>query len=407
MYDFGVTKMFSSLTICDCTTDARCSLSTQYLQHQPRQHQHAALKDMSTIVQRAFDTCMSRMPHVRRLGLCVSGGPDSMSLLWAAHRWAKREETHVFVVHVDHAIRTSSAVEAQWLHDVVQQQAGLTCVLKRLQWEEGEKVSHETLRAKRYQCFESVALERDVTHLATAHHWNDMVETFVQRVHMASGWAGLAHPIRELSRVRLDSGPWFVRPLLDVPKNLLVSSLPSNSDYIRDPHNQNPKYLRTRVRDVLEADEVLQQQIGDVCKWMNGEWGVVETRIAELEIAFVQHTASRASVVQVGLVEMLLQRSSNTATTIDNNENHNNNNKINRKPNAVDELAVRAIIRRCLARAKGTTRMRDATMDHCVKWMCQQVHVIGLSLWSEGGVLMRWRMREGKFTCEPVSERTD
>ena len=52
---------------------------------------------------------------VRSIVLAVSGGPDSVALMWLAARWRStlKKGPHLIAVTVDHGLRTEAAREAR------------------------------------------------------------------------------------------------------------------------------------------------------------------------------------------------------------------------------------------------------------------------------------------------------
>lgn len=237
------------------------------------------------------------------LGLCVSGGPDSMALLQLAHHWATSTRTPLMVAHVNHGLRATAADEAQWLRAIVERK-GIPFVQRVLQWGPNERASHASLRAKRYASLLEMANEFDCRVLATAHHRDDVLETFVQRVHMASGLAGLARPIPAKSFLWPGSPICVIRPLLELPKSALIATLEDPMQCIDDPLNAHPKYLRARVRAVLESDLALKADISDLCGFIGQQWAAVETTAKSLVTLHVQSKEEMSSIVAVGLISV-------------------------------------------------------------------------------------------------------
>lgn len=81
---------------------------------------------------------LSHLPAVpagTRLGLAVSGGPDSSALLWLTKQ--ALPFVHLSVAIVDHGLRTESAAEAQSVKQAIDRM-GLQAEV--LRWEPAEKV---------------------------------------------------------------------------------------------------------------------------------------------------------------------------------------------------------------------------------------------------------------------------
>ncbi len=291
------------------------------------------------------------------LGVCVSGGSDSLALLSLARRWGERS---VVAVHVNHRVRAEAGGEEQWLRGLLVAR-GIDCAVARLGWEAGEKQSHESLRRKRYAALGSVAAERGLAALLLAHHADDVRETFLQRVQMASGLSGLAVPIPEVSRVE-GVAPPVLRPLLQFGKAELRATLPPDAEALSDPSNSNPKYLRARVRAVLERqrDQGVAADVDAVREMMQREWAALEQSAATLSVANV--------------------RESGPATT------HAG-------------LAARVALHRHVARLKRSNRVRSALIAHLADWMQRQGTTRApVSVFCESGVHVTWRKKQQSFS---------
>ena len=69
----------------------------------------------SAITDDAFAAAMARLgvfESAPTLAVAVSGGPDSMALVWLADRWARAQGGSAFAIIVDHGLRFESASEA-------------------------------------------------------------------------------------------------------------------------------------------------------------------------------------------------------------------------------------------------------------------------------------------------------
>lgn len=187
-------------------------------------------------------------PGLLRLpgAVAVSGGPDSMALMWLM-RQVHGHDFHI--VSVDHALRPESADEVARVA-VEAKALGLKHSILRLDWPSGGPTANiqSDARTARYAAIETWAEQLGLGWIMTAHHADDQAETMVMRLVRGSGLAGLSG-IRRLRR----SGPvMLARPLLDWRKEELQLVCDQVGIFsIYDPSNADPRHDRTRVRDML------------------------------------------------------------------------------------------------------------------------------------------------------------
>jgi tRNA(Ile)-lysidine synthase len=190
--------------------------------------------------------------------LAVSGGPDSIALMWLAARWrrAMTRGPRLIAVTVDHGLRPEAAREAR---DVKRLAKALDLPHRTLRWT-GVKPKTglpAAARAARYRLLARAARAGGATHILTAHTRDDQAETLLMRMLRGSGLAGLAAMARESER----EGVWLARPLLDVPKSQLVATLNrAKIAYADDPTNRDAAYTRPRLRALMP---VLAEEGGD------------------------------------------------------------------------------------------------------------------------------------------------
>jgi tRNA(Ile)-lysidine synthase len=190
--------------------------------------------------------------------LAVSGGPDSIALMWLAARWrrAMSRGPRLIAVTVDHGLRREAAREAL---DVKRLAKALDLPHRTLRWT-GTKPKTglpAAARAARYRLLAQAARAGGATHILTAHTRDDQAETLLMRMLRGSGIAGLAAMARESER----DGVWLARPLLDVPKSQLVATLnKAKIAFADDPTNRDAAYTRPRLRALMP---VLAEEGGD------------------------------------------------------------------------------------------------------------------------------------------------
>src|SRR5215207_8104469 len=185
------------------------------------------------------------------LVLAVSGGPDSLALMWLAARWrrALSRGPQLIAVTVDHGLRPEAAREAR---DVKRLAGALDVPHRTLRWT-GAKPNTglpAAARAARYRLLAKAARSSGATHILTAHTRDDQAETLLMRMLRGSGIAGLAAMARQSER----QGVWLARPLLDVPKSQLVATLnKAQIAFADDPTNRDVNYTRPRLRALMPA----------------------------------------------------------------------------------------------------------------------------------------------------------
>jgi tRNA(Ile)-lysidine synthase len=181
--------------------------------------------------------------------LAVSGGPDSVALMWLVARWRRglSRGPRLVAVTVDHGLREQAAREAR---DVKRLARTLDLEHRTMRWT-GAKPNAglpAAARTARYRLLAQAARQAGATHVLTAHTRDDQAETLLMRLLRGSGIAGLAAMARQSER----EGFLLARPLLHVPKSRLIATLArAKIDFADDPTNRDPNFTRARLRALL------------------------------------------------------------------------------------------------------------------------------------------------------------
>ena len=185
-----------------------------------------------------------------RIGLAVSGGPDSLALLLLAHAALPGR---VAAATVDHGLRAESAAEATMVAGLCVA-LGVPHAVLRVELDEGNVQARA--RAARYaalaQWMEREALEA----LLTAHHADDQAETLVLRLNRGSGAGGLAG-VRARGLVPATRLP-LLRPLLGWRRSELGGVVDAAAlEAVQDPSNADDRFDRARIRKALAGADWL------------------------------------------------------------------------------------------------------------------------------------------------------
>ena len=198
--------------------------------------------------QRFAKTLFTLAPSNTRIGLAVSGGPDSLALLLLAH-----EAIHggFEVATVDHGLRPESAAEAQSVATVCDR-LGIPHTTLAVQVAPTGNLQANA-RAARYAALGAWANTRNLGAIVTAHHADDQAETLLMRLARGAGARGLAG-MRSASPVPGHPGLALLRPLLGWRKaELAAIVVRAGIDPVRDPSNADLRFERAQVRARLAA----------------------------------------------------------------------------------------------------------------------------------------------------------
>ena len=190
--------------------------------------------------------------------LAVSGGPDSIALMWLAARWrrALARGPRLIAVTVDHGLRQAAAAEAR---DVKRLARSLDLPHRTMRWTGAKPKTGlpAAARAARYRLLAQAARGHGATHILTAHTRDDQAETLLMRLVRGSGIVGLAAMARESER----DGLLLARPFLNVSKSQLIATLEkAKVGFADDPTNRDTNFTRPRIRAVMP---VLAAEGGD------------------------------------------------------------------------------------------------------------------------------------------------
>jgi tRNA(Ile)-lysidine synthase len=192
-----------------------------------------------------FKAALERLwPRGGKLGLAVSGGPDSMAMLLLAEAAIPGRFE---VATVDHGLRPESVAECKTVADICAER-GIPCEVLTVRVSGGNLQAEA--RAARYEALLDWAARQGLDAVATAHHVDDQAETLLMRLNRGSGVSGLAG-VREWQPM----GNWIpepIRPLLGFRKADLKSVVRrAGLRPVEDPSNVDGRFDRARVRKKL------------------------------------------------------------------------------------------------------------------------------------------------------------
>ncbi len=178
-----------------------------------------------------------------RVIIGVSGGPDSVCLLFLLHELAAGLKLDLHAVHVNHMLRTEADDEEQFVKDICKK-LGISFHVAKADVhkyaEESGLSTEEAGRIIRYDAFRKV-LGDSAGRIAVAHNKNDLAETVIFNLFRGAG-------IRGLGGIEPVNGN-IIRPILCLERRQIMEFLEKNHlQYVIDKSNLTDDYTRNRIR---------------------------------------------------------------------------------------------------------------------------------------------------------------
>ncbi|WP_296612084.1 tRNA lysidine(34) synthetase TilS [Sphingomonas sp.] len=205
--------------------------------------------DPATLARFAADLSALCDPARDRVLVAVSGGPDSLALLLLTHALLG---DRCVAATVDHGLRPEAADEAAWVADLCAARGIDHAVLSGPLPERAGHTANLSARARalRYELLQAHADAVGATHIATAHHADDQVETLIMRLNRGAGVGGLAGVRASGQRM----GGRVIRPLLGWRRTELGAIVAAAGIVaVEDPSNVSDRFDRARLRKQLAA----------------------------------------------------------------------------------------------------------------------------------------------------------
>ncbi len=175
----------------------------------------------------------------------VSGGADSLCLLFVLLEYRRQIPFSLAAVHVEHGVRGEESLEdADFVEEICREYGVL---LRRFSFDiprlaREKKLSvEEAGRSARYEAFAHAASEMGADKIAVAHNKNDQAETMLFHMARGSGLAGAGgiRPVRDN----------IIRPLLCLKRSEIEEYLRKRQIHWRvDRTNKETRYSRNCIR---------------------------------------------------------------------------------------------------------------------------------------------------------------
>ena len=181
------------------------------------------------------------------IAVAVSGGPDSMALIYLMKEWIKSKKGKIVALLIDHKLRVESYSECKKTKNYLKT-LNVNSNIIRVSAKKIYKKNMYEARQNRYDKLIGFCKNQNILHLFLGHHFDDNLETFLIRKVAGSNFEGLASMPFSIIRNKVQ----LIRPLLNYKKNQIIKFNKANKiKFIDDPSNFNEKYTRVVIRNFL------------------------------------------------------------------------------------------------------------------------------------------------------------
>ncbi len=178
--------------------------------------------------------------------LAFSGGPDSVFLVKKLLMLKSKMDIEFAICYINHMLREEAFEEENWVLEFAKKN-NLKCYIRRvnvLNFSKRKKISIETAgRILRYRILKKIAMRNNYNKIATAHHLNDALETFILNSIRGSGIFGLVLKPKYKN---------IIRPIILYSKEEILANLNEN-EYLVDKTNFENIYSRNFIRNEILA----------------------------------------------------------------------------------------------------------------------------------------------------------
>lgn len=181
-----------------------------------------------------------------RILVGVSGGPDSVALLYVLNRLKKKLRIKLYIAHLDHMLRPDSAKDREFVEGLARRmKLPVTCAQTDVKKVPRRGSTEEAARNARLNFLRAIAKKIKADKIALGHNLDDQAETVLMRVIRGTGLQGLSGILPKKTL----HGITVVRPLIKTPRRDIEAFLKKRKIRVcRDITNLDEAYFRNKIR---------------------------------------------------------------------------------------------------------------------------------------------------------------
>lgn len=271
----------------------------------------------------------------------VSGGPDSITLLYCLNKYKEKFSCKLVVAHINHLIREDSTEDEKFVESVCKK-LNIKCYIKRvnvLEIAKKEKRGTEEVGRKiRYAFFDYVSKKENANKIAIAHNMNDNAETMLMNLVRGCGLVGL----EGIQAIEYNK---YIRPLINCKREEIEKYCEKNNLEPRiDYTNKENIYKRNEIRNELipylkKLNPNIIQNLSNLSKIINDENKYINKQ--------VENIYNKISSENKNKIELDLNKFNELNITIKQNIIIYVINKLNGNVNNIQKVNIDDIIKIC------------------------------------------------------------
>ncbi|MEN8120920.1 MAG: tRNA lysidine(34) synthetase TilS [Bacteroidota bacterium] len=227
-----------------------------------------------------------KLPSAKRILLTISGGADSIVMLDLFSKTVYK----CGIAHCNFHLRGNESDKDEKLVKKLTQKYGYP--FYKIDFDTEKYASENSIsiemaaRELRYNWFEKIRKENEYDYIATAHHKDDVIETFFMNLARGTG-------IRGLSGIKTISGN-VIRPIIFADRSQIMDYISDNQlEYREDASNNDVKHKRNKLRhDIIpefaEINLAYKQNILKTIEHLNVTGQILKEKLNELKLDIIE-----------------------------------------------------------------------------------------------------------------------
>ena len=228
----------------------------------------------------------------------ISGGGDSVCLLFLLSKYQKRRPFHLLGIHVNHGIRGQEALRDQEYAKKLCERLGVpftvyTYSVPAIAQQEKRSLEEAGRMVRRRAFEEKAASLGKKAVIALAHHENDNAETVLHNLIRGTKAAGMGgiRPIQEIGE-----GVAYIRPLLKVTREEIETYLRQQQiPWMTDSTNQELEYTRNRIRHriIPEMEKINPKAVSHIAQAADTFQAIEEYLTGQADMLYREYVEQR------------------------------------------------------------------------------------------------------------------